>query len=83
MGSLLGMVKSSSLESLHNVFKNAIKLDGDDGKHRARGASFSVSSPTGGLYFKHCCLWILISMEAVKLMACGRINVGILWGCCW
>eukprot|EP00731_Ephydatia_muelleri_P034560 Em0065g21a len=48
VGSLLGMVKSSSLESLHNVFKNAIKLDSDDGKHRARGASFSVSSPTDG-----------------------------------
>ena len=52
LGPSLGMAKSSSLKSLHNVYKNTIKLDNDDGdkdsrKLRARGASFSVSSPTG------------------------------------
>ena len=54
IGPSLGMAKSSSLESLHNVYKNAIKLDNDMDKAkdsrnlRGRGASFSVSSPTGG-----------------------------------
>ena len=57
VGPSLGMVKSSSLESLHNVYKNSIKLDDEDRdsrKLRMRGASFSASSPTGGHYFRQC-----------------------------